>query len=137
MIPAPHPAIVDLLDRNERLLGLLNEARSSERRTRELFPEVAAAIRVDSRRKEERLYPAVRDADRHGAQLVRAAKEEHRLIDWMIDDAERIGPDGEGWIDQTQYVFSSETALLMSERRDMVPVLESRLTSRQLDRLEG
>lgn len=137
MIPAPHPAIVDLLDRNERLLGLINEARSSEERTRELFPEVAAAIRADSRLKEERVYPAVADADRHGAKLVLDAREEHRLVDWMIRDAERIGPDGDGWIDQTQYVFSSETALLMSERRDMVPLLEQKLTSRQLDRLKG
>ncbi len=116
-------AYAQLIDDSDNLRALIQRWRSTPRNTAALLSDAARALRTTAAAKEEVLYPAIRRHDPSRGPLIEDAERTNAHVEGFLSAAQRLGPDGPGFLDQAHSAAAAADELLIHERRDLYPVL--------------
>lgn len=119
-------AYAQLIDDSDSLRALIQRWRSTPRNTAALLPDTARALRTTAAAKEEVLYPAIRRHDPARGALVDDAERTNAHVEGFLSAAQRLGPEGPGFLDQAHAAAAAADELLIHERRDLYPALRGK-----------
>ncbi len=119
-------AYAQLIEDNDSLRALIQRWRSTPRNTAELLPDMARALRTTAAAKEEVLYPAIRRHDPARGELIDDARRTNMQVEGFLSAAQRLGPEGPGFLDQAHSAAAAADELLLHERRDLYPALRGK-----------
>lgn len=122
-----------------KVKGLLRELeayKGSEERKRAIAEQIVRELMIHETIEEQVFYPAFKEAaDKEGRELVAESKEEHHVVDLLIEELQGVDLDAEDFDAKMKVLRENVEHHIDEEEREMFPDAEKLLGRAKLDEL--
>jgi iron-sulfur cluster repair protein YtfE (RIC family) len=110
----------------KRMLSDFEELRdNAHQRRQELFEEIRKEITVHARIEEEIFYPAIEaGGDEEVVELVKQAREEHRIVKTLLEELSEITPESDDFDAKMKVLKESVLRHAEEEQEDLFPCFD-------------
>ena len=121
------------------VLGLFNKfdqtGRNSFVKKFRLYDEIRSELELHSHVEEEIFYPTIRDIGPEGRKLISEAVKEHKQVDVLIGQIDRLSADDPNFDDKMQALMEQVEHHIGDEEQEIFTLAEERCSVEQLENM--